>query len=95
MKYCHKLSDIPETEHFAAVSFSTYTIPGDERSRTNPGHGYPESTGISGEYIAFDDRAECDEWVKSRENRTLSSSSYRIIKATPMKVEKIVTIKLS
>lgn len=39
-------SDVPTERHFAVLIYKvhSYTIPGDERSRTNPGHGYPEHT---------------------------------------------------
>lgn len=39
-------ADMPTGEHFAILGMykSSYTIPGDERSRTSPGHGYPEET---------------------------------------------------
>lgn len=43
-KYAHQPSDIPKSEHWVILEGSSVTIPGDERSRTNPGHGYPEST---------------------------------------------------
>jgi hypothetical protein len=33
---------IPQEEHFAVVYSDSIFIPGDERSRTNPGHGYPD-----------------------------------------------------
>lgn len=38
-------SDVPSEPHFAVIykSESVY-IEGDERSRTNPGHGYPART---------------------------------------------------
>jgi hypothetical protein len=36
-------SEIPRKPHYAIIIFKEekVTIPGDERSRTNPGHGYP------------------------------------------------------
>jgi hypothetical protein len=43
-KYVKRPSDIPSVEHWAIITGSSILIPGDERSRTNPGHGYPEST---------------------------------------------------
>lgn len=43
-KYAHQCSDIPKSEHWVILESDSVTIPGDERSRTNPGHGYPEST---------------------------------------------------
>lgn len=37
---------VPVGPHFAVLVYDTTSvwIPGDERSRTNPGHGYPEHT---------------------------------------------------
>lgn len=37
------LEDIPNGEHWAIIRQMKSIIPGDERSRTSPGHGYPES----------------------------------------------------
>jgi len=41
-----KKNDIPNGPHYAimVIDMVSVHIPGDERSRTNPGHGYPEST---------------------------------------------------
>jgi len=41
-KYAHSINDIPIEEHWAIIKNESITIPGDERSRTAPGHGYPE-----------------------------------------------------
>ncbi len=37
---------VPSGPHFALLIYTSesVTTPGDERSRTNPGHGYPEHT---------------------------------------------------
>lgn len=43
-KYVSRLEDIPQTECWVIVKSQSVHIPGDERSRTNPGHGYPAST---------------------------------------------------
>lgn len=43
-KFVSSPNDLPPGEHFVILTFGTITIPGDERSRTHPGHGYPEST---------------------------------------------------
>lgn len=37
-------SDFPDGEQLMILTFDTIHVPGDERSRTNPGHGYPAST---------------------------------------------------
>src|SRR5258708_7423617 len=42
MTYIIKSDQMPSGEHWAIVRTTGVMIPGDERSRTNPGHGYPE-----------------------------------------------------
>lgn len=44
MKHASKLSDIPKEPHYQLVYMEKTFIPGDERSQTNPGHGYGERT---------------------------------------------------
>jgi hypothetical protein len=56
--YIGTASHIPITEHWAIIENSSVTIPGDERSRTNPGHGYPEHTQEYITYLAFDNEPD-------------------------------------
>ena len=37
---------VPQKNHYAILIFTTKSVwvPGDERSKTHPGHGYPEHT---------------------------------------------------
>lgn len=53
-------ADIPEGPHFAVLVYKTETqhIPGDERSRTHPGHGYPAHTVTTTTYEHW---VTCDE----------------------------------
>lgn len=44
MKRVEVLSDIPKEPHYVIIKTVSVNIPGDERSRTNPGHGYPAHT---------------------------------------------------
>lgn len=57
------LDCVPMHDHYAIITTSsrTTTTAGDERSRTHPGHGYPERTEtiVSTDYQAFDD---VEEW---------------------------------
>lgn len=39
-----ELTDIPEDVQYVIFQQSSQHIPGDERSRNHPGHGYPAST---------------------------------------------------
>ncbi len=59
----------PKAPHFAIILFKTDSvyIEGDERSRTNPGHGYPGGTETfsTNEYYAFDRREEWEAAVQS------------------------------
>ena len=57
-KWCYSSADVPMCEHWAILKSRSVTIPGDERSRTAPGHGYPESTTRFVDYIAYTDREE-------------------------------------
>jgi len=49
--------NIPNGEHWAIVSARRIVVPGDQRSRDAPGHGYPEHTEVTTEYEAFADKA--------------------------------------
>lgn len=44
MKYIRSLNDVPKEPHYVILKIDSVHIPGDERSRTHPGHGYPAST---------------------------------------------------
>ncbi len=73
MKTITKPDDFPVLPDykFAVLEFGSITIPGDERSRTNPGHGYPESTETTTTLHTFDTQQELEAWI----SRT--TSSYR------------------
>lgn len=75
-----KPSDIPSKPHFAIIMFNTTSvhIPGDERSRTNPGHGYPERTETysTNEYYYTDDRQTWIAEIQAIEKRNNDSSRF-------------------
>lgn len=44
-RHITKTTDIPvNTNLWIILTFDSISVPGDERSRTNPGHGYPGYT---------------------------------------------------
>lgn len=47
------------------VPKSTY-IPGDERSRTDPGHGYPAETQKSWDLLAFENQTDWEDEISAR-----------------------------
>lgn len=74
--------DIPKTEHLGVVYTDSIYIPGDERSRTNPGHGYPESTETRQVYKAFKDHAELERWISAHR-----SEQFVVLRSQPLKVD--------
>jgi len=87
-KTCTTKKDIPVEDHFVILEFYSIHIPGDERSRTCPGHGYPESIERAVRYIAFTDQLEWENDIKRRMQQGYSSPE----KFIPLKVSG-VTIK--
>jgi hypothetical protein len=88
-KFVHQVSDVPDTEHWVIVKTDGVFIPGDERSRTNPGHGYPERTQNFLSYNVYFTEAKLLEAIEELEkpqyggNRT----AYKVLRVTPVKVK--------
>ena len=82
MEYIQKIDKIPDGEYYIALVQKTTHIPEDERSRTNPGHGYPATTEYSFEMIQFKDENEMADWVAKEESR-----KYGVV--TPYKILRV------
>lgn len=54
----------PPKTIYAVVYTESVFIPGDERSRTNPGHGYPETTNHYEVFQEFDTEEKWLAWIK-------------------------------
>lgn len=65
------VAQIPEGEHWAILEQHSMTIPGDERSRQAPGHGYPEHTETFIKYRAFTNEAEFLAEVQRKSERVI------------------------
>jgi len=70
---------------------STY-IPGDERSRTNPGHGYPAGTEHSWDIEIYTYRAE---WEAEIKRATASRTAFKAGLFTPAKVVTEVKVEVT
>lgn len=88
VKYIHAFSDIPKQEHYAIIQFGSIYIPGDERSRTNPGHGYPASYETTIEMITFTDVDDLTRWIAQNE----SKKNWVAVSVTPLNVTKEIKI---
>jgi hypothetical protein len=95
-KFVNTAADLPDVEHWAVIRTDGVHIPGDERSRTNPGHGYPAEIRNFLSYQAYFTEEKLLQAIKKLEeplyggNRT----EYKVIKVTPLKVEKELVLKL-
>jgi len=87
-KYVHSADELPPGEHWAIIEGSSFTIPGDERSRTHPGHGYPESTERYITYEAFTDKTEFETELKAR---LRSKGQYRTVRGIHVQVYEATT----
>lgn len=87
MKYIYDKDTIPKTAHYAVLEFSSVYIPGDERSRTNPGHGYPAHSESTVNYIAFESEYELNNWVQKQQNSPYTQKNWAIIHAEPKTVK--------
>lgn len=67
----------------------TIHIEGDERSRINPGHGYPAGDETYTELIEFVTEKDAAVWILKN-----SRESYRVFRAEEMKATENVTITL-
>jgi len=75
--YVTSKEEMPQKEHYAILEFDSIYIPGDERSRTNPGHGYPEHSENTIRYIAYDTKENWEAAIRKREERQYGKGDYR------------------
>lgn len=83
--------NIPATKHWAIITTSRIYIPGDERSRTNPGHGYPEHYEETINYESFTDY---DKFCKKVEQLAARKDSFIAIEAHPFEVKTRIEVSL-
>lgn len=80
---------------YAAIIKNYTTIPGDERSRTHPGHGYPEHTEETISMVEFEHKPAMEAWLTNRIARNLDRTPYRLIQYEELKVETTISVKVT
>ena len=84
MKRVNSPADIPAHPHYAILVYKSQsvTIPGDERSRTCPGHGYPEHTEIytSFEHYISTVEEEVEDFITRHESKAFDKAPYVVLK---------------
>lgn len=94
-KFISDPKDIPDVEHWAIMEHDGVFIPGDERSQTNPGHGYPAHTKNYISYQLYFTEEKLLAAIKELEaNKFGTKKPYRVVKVTPIKVNKKVDISI-
>lgn len=95
MKRCTRHTDIPKHPHFAIITSGSVHVPGDERSRTNPGHGYPEYTEYFIQYEAYDDREDWEDAIARRERSAHTrDKEYVAFPVAPAVIKTTTTIEI-
>ena len=88
-KHPTKVDELPDGEFYAILTPESVTIPGDERSRTNPGHGYPEH---SVDYWCIETFTDKAAWVAEVQRLKAQTGYYRTpFKAVMMRPAKVTT----
>jgi len=93
MKTVIKQSDFPAHDHFGVLVFGTRYVEGDERSKTNPGHGYPGGYEPTTTYIAFNNFDELSVWIAARTTDG-EHKPFVVMESAPKKVVTTTQVKL-
>jgi hypothetical protein len=75
---------IPKEIHYAIISERQIYIPGDQRSRDAPGHGYPEHYETVIDYEVFSSKLALETAIRSR---NLASAVIAEVRPLKLKVE--------
>lgn len=92
--FVHTKDEMPKVEHWAIFEFSTVHIPGDERSRTNPGHGYPAEDRPFVTYKAYLNEADWEKAVEELAGKVFGTS-FVAAKVTPAQIQTITKIVIN
>lgn len=81
MKTITKAEDMFRGKHFVILEFSSYHVPGDERSKQHPGHGYHAHDVAYTRYRATQDKQE---WENEIAKQTLARMPFVAFVAGPL-----------
>lgn len=87
MKTITSKEDFPKAAHLAVVLFSSRWVEGDERSRTDPGHGYPAHSESHVEYLTFEDQKDLTMWIENH-----LTAIFAVVEATPLRMTKHLNV---
>ena len=91
-KFPTKVEDLPDEEFYAILYPESTTVPGDERSRTNPGHGYHEHTVDNWRMEVYPTREEWEAEILKESNSKFGRRKFKAIRAIPAKITTTVKV---
>ena len=87
------VDDLPAEEFFAILYPESVTTPGDERSKTHPGHGYPEHTSHHWRMEVYPSREAWESDILRLESQAgYMRRAFKAIRAIPAKITKSVSV---
>lgn len=84
---------VAATSFYAVAYDDSTTIPGDERSRTQPGHGYPEHTVTTKVFKAFDNMPDFEEWIRMAQG-PYATKRFAAYRCTPLKISTKIEVSV-
>jgi hypothetical protein len=95
--YCKNSESIPKSPHWAIVEFSSYFVPGDDRSKSCPGHGYPDSYETTATYVAYDNENEWKNDIAGKLHPPYGNPERNFVamKVSPANISTEVVVKVS
>jgi hypothetical protein len=91
-KFATKVTDVPNQIHWVIIKNGQVYVPGDERSKTNPGHGYPAHTEHHLIYEVFLTKEKFIEAITELENK--NEKNYKTLQVNPISVTKEIKVSL-
>ena len=77
---------------YAAIITTTEHIPGDQRSRDYPGHGYPAHSVERTTFKKFKDLAAMEEYVSVEDKSKFGKDDYVLIQYEELEVKRTVSL---
>lgn len=93
-KWPKQTSHMPTEKAYAIMTPCSVTIPGDERSRTNPGHGYPEHTEHYWNVEIYHNEKEWKAEIKERHESKYSNKNFVAYVMYPVKVNVSINVNV-
>jgi len=93
MAYTHGHKDLPKEPLWAIIETGSTYVEGDERSRTNPGHGYPAHTDYYPTMQVFKDESEWQKAVTEEQKRR--PGEFVACKIIPAQIETQISVSIN